>query len=139
MKLYHQQGANLNDPDQNVDFIFGENNNYHQIGSAYLEFDITVRYTAGAFTNAINIKLIRNALAYCFKKSRLSTTGSSDVKHIKHVGQVSTNMRLLTSKDSDLFSCSDESGESALNDNSLLKRTLINNHIDPNKKNAKEN
>ena len=42
-KVYHQQGANLNDPDQNVEFIFGENNNYHKVGYSYLEFDITVR------------------------------------------------------------------------------------------------
>ena len=30
-KIYHQQGAQLNQSDQNVEFIFGENNNYHQI------------------------------------------------------------------------------------------------------------
>ena len=33
-KVYHQQGAILNDSHQNVDFIFGENNNYHEIGNA---------------------------------------------------------------------------------------------------------
>ena len=27
LKLYHQQEANLNDPDQSVDIIFGENSN----------------------------------------------------------------------------------------------------------------
>ena len=37
-KLYHQQGALLNDPDQNVEFIFGENNTYHQVGNCHLEF-----------------------------------------------------------------------------------------------------
>ena len=26
-KFYHQQGANINDSNQNVEFIFGENNN----------------------------------------------------------------------------------------------------------------
>ena len=35
-KVYHQQGANLNDPNQIVEFIFGENNHYHQIGNSYL-------------------------------------------------------------------------------------------------------
>ena len=40
--VYHEQGAILNDPDQNVAIIFGENINYHQTGNAYLEFDITV-------------------------------------------------------------------------------------------------
>ena len=132
LKTYHQQGAILSDPDQNVEFIFGENTNYHQIGNAYLEFDITVRDTAGGFTNAINIRLIKNALAYCFKEARLSTTGGSDLEHTKYVGQVSTIMRLLTSKDSDLSSCFDKSGESTLDDNKVLKRILINNHIDAN-------
>ena len=42
-KVYHHQGAQLNQSDQNVEFIFGESNNYHQIGNAYLDFDITVR------------------------------------------------------------------------------------------------
>ena len=29
LEIYHQQGANLNDPDQNVEFNFGVNNNHH--------------------------------------------------------------------------------------------------------------
>ena len=99
LKIYYQQGANLSDPDQNVKFIFGENNNYHQIGNAYLKFDITVRDTAGAFTDA-NIRLINNASAYCFKEARLSTTGGSDLEHKKYVGRVTTIKRLLTSEDS---------------------------------------
>ena len=41
MKKYHQQGAQLNDPDQNIEFIFGDNNIYHQIGNSYLQFDIS--------------------------------------------------------------------------------------------------
>ena len=133
VKIYHQQGANLNDPDQNVEFIFGENNKYHQIGNAYLEIGITVRDTAGGFANASNIRLINIALAYCFKEARFSTTGSSDLEHNKYVGQVSTIMRSLTSKDSDLSSCFDKKGESALNDNNLLKRILIKNHTVANK------
>ena len=28
-KNYQQQGAQLNQPDQNIEFIFGENNNNH--------------------------------------------------------------------------------------------------------------
>ena len=42
-KIYHQQGAQLKISDQNIEFIFSENNNYHQIGNGYLEFNITVR------------------------------------------------------------------------------------------------
>ena len=76
--------------------------------------------------------MINNALAYCFKEVRLSTRGGSHLEHNKFVGQVITIMRLLTSKDSDLSSCFDSSGESALNDNNVLKRILINSHIDAN-------
>ena len=42
-KTYHRQSDQLNQSDQNIEFIFGENNNYHRIGNAYLEFNITVR------------------------------------------------------------------------------------------------
>ena len=66
LKAYHQQGANLNASNQNVEFIFGENN-YHQIGKAYLDFDITVRNTAGNFIISSNIRLIKNAFACCFE------------------------------------------------------------------------
>ena len=129
LKVYHQQGAKSNDPDQNVEIIFGENNNYHQTGNAYLEVDITVRDTADAFTIASKKRLTNNGLVFCFKEARLATTGRFDLEHIKYVGQVSTIMRLLTSKDSDLSSFFAKSGESALNDNDLLKRLLISSHI----------
>ena len=36
MNIYNQQGAQLNDSDQGIDFVFGEYNNYHQVGSGYL-------------------------------------------------------------------------------------------------------
>ena len=41
-KIYHRQRDQLNQSDQNIEFVFGENNNY-QIGNAYLEFNLTVR------------------------------------------------------------------------------------------------
>ena len=43
LKVYHQQGAQLNQSDQNNEFMFCGNNKYHQIGNACFEFDITVR------------------------------------------------------------------------------------------------
>ena len=132
-KVYHQQGANLNDSNQNVEFIFGENNNYHQIGNAYLEIDITITKIAAPPNNPILIdadqqRLINNAFAYCFTQATLSTTGGMDLDDIKYVGQVSTIMRLLTSKDSDLSSYFDKGGESVIDDNNPLKTILINNH-----------
>ena len=42
-KTYHQQGAQLSQSDQNIEFFFGENNKYHQKGNGYLEFNNTVR------------------------------------------------------------------------------------------------
>ena len=130
MKVYHQSGASLNDSNQNIDFIFGENYNYHQSGNAYLGFDITVRDIAGNFTDASVIRLVNNAFAYCFKQATLATTGGMDLEDIKYVGQVSTIMRLLTSKDSDLSSCFDKNAEKPLKDNNPLKQILINNYAD---------
>ena len=138
-KVYHHQGANLNDPNQSVEFIFGENNNYYQIGNAYLEFKITIRKVVVApavpnFTDADQIRVINNALAYCFIQATLATTGGGDIEDIKFVGQVSTIMRLLTSKDGDLSSYFDKNGETVINDNNPLKQILINNHaVDSNK------
>ena len=33
LKIHHQQAANLNDSDQNIEVVFAENNNYQQIGN----------------------------------------------------------------------------------------------------------
>ena len=35
LKICHQQGAQVNLSDQNIEFIFGENNNYRQIGNCF--------------------------------------------------------------------------------------------------------
>ena len=84
MKIYLEQGAHLNQSDQNVEFIFGENNNYHQVGNSYLEFDITVRREDNAnFTNNSHIRLTNNAFAYYFKEARLGVTSGSDLEHNK--------------------------------------------------------
>ena len=132
LKIYHQQGAQLNQSDQNIEFIFGENNNYHQVGNSYLEFDITVRREDNAnFTNNSRIRLTNNAFAYCFKEARLSVTSGSDLEHNKYCGQVSTIMRVLFSKDDDLLSQFDninEGNADAEFDSTSLKKMLIDNH-----------
>ena len=113
-KIYHQHQANLNDSNQNVEFIWGENNNYHQNGKAYLQYDINVRRAGGAdFTNADVIRLINNAFAYCFREATLSFTGGSEREQNKYVGPISTIMRVLTSKDGDLMSYFDNIDETA--------------------------
>ena len=50
-----------------------------------------------------------------------------DLEDIKNVGQVSTIMRLLTSKDGDLSSYFDKNGEAVMDNNNSLKQMLINN------------
>ena len=132
LKIYHQQGAQLNQPDQNVEFIFGENNNYHQVGNSYLEFDITVRREDNAnFANNSAIRLTNNAFAYCLKEARLGITSGSDLEHNKYCGQVSTIMRVLFTKDADLLSQFDNINEGNANadfNSTSLKKMLIDNH-----------
>ena len=93
MKVYHQQGAQLNDADQNIKFIFGESNNFHQIGNAYLEYDITVKNPAAVFTDD-RIRLTNNGLAFAFQEAVLATTSGSNLEHNKFVGQISTIKRV---------------------------------------------
>ena len=145
-KLYHRQGDQLNQSDQNIEFIFGENNNYHQIGNAYLELNITVRkHDTTNFHNDDPVRLVNNGFAFCFKEARLSTSLGSDIEINKFCGQVSTIMRAISNKDGDLLSQFDNINE---NDIPVLNRIadlpvqirdtphqkmLINNHIDANR------
>ena len=145
-KVYHQQGAQLNQSDQNIEIIFGENNEYHQIGNGYLEFDITVRKEDTTnFHKYDPIRLVNNAFAFCFKETRLCTTIGSDFEHNKLCGQVSTIMKVISNKDDDLLSQFDNINE---NDIPVLERIinlppqilstphqrmLIKNHADANK------
>ena len=87
VKVYHQQGAQLNDPDQNIKVIFGENNNYHQFGNAYLEYDVTMRNPVAVFDDNSRIRLTNNGLAYVFQEVVVATTSVSNLEHNKYVGQ----------------------------------------------------
>ena len=145
-KIYHRQGDQLNQSDQNIEFIFGDNNNFHQIGNAYLEFNITVPKNDDTnFHFDDPVRLVNNGFAFCFKEARLSTTIGSDIEINKFCGQVSTIMRTISNKDGDLLSQFDNINE---NDLPVLERLadlppqirdsphhkmLINNHTDANK------
>ena len=145
-KIYHRQGDQLNQSDQNIEFIFGENNNYHQIGNAYLEFNITVRKNDTTnFHNDDPVRLVNYGFAFCFKEARLTTSIGGDIEINKFCGQVSTIMRVISNKDGDLLSQFDNINE---NDIPVLNRIadlpiqirdtphqkmLINNHIDANR------
>ena len=136
LKRYHQQGAQLNDADQNIEFIFGKNNNFHQTGNAYLEFDITARNPAAVFAGDTPIRLTNNGLAYVFQEAHLSTS-TTNLEHNNYVGQISTIMRFVSSRDGDLLSKFDNineeigADEAATSDNircTSLNKLLINNH-----------
>ena len=42
MRNYDQHGANLDNSDQYVWINFGENNTFHRISNAYLQWEITI-------------------------------------------------------------------------------------------------
>ena len=70
----------MNQSDQNIEFIFGENIKYHQIGNAYLEFNITVRKNdTKNFQREDLIRLVNNGYAFCFKEGPLGTTIGNDI------------------------------------------------------------
>ena len=134
IKVYHQQGAQLNDPDQNIEFIFGENNNYHQIGDSYLQLDITVQDPTAGFGNNAEIRLVNNAFAHCLIEGVIQTTGGMELENIKFLGQVSTIMSSLTSNDGDLLSLFDKFNDGDTNapiNNTSLKQMLMDNHTEP--------
>ena len=145
LKVYHQQGAQLNQSDQIIEFIFGENNNYHHIGNGYSECNITVRKNDSTNFHRENpIRLVNNCYAFCIKEARLSTTIGSDIEHNKFCGQVNAIMKVISKKDADLLS---QFGNINENDIPLLERLndlppqirstphqrmLFDNHIDAN-------
>ena len=145
LKKYHQQGALLNDPNQNVYFIFGENINYHRPGNSQLGFDITVReadgnnfnFTIDPATNEV-LRLVNNAFAYYFKEATPATTGGMEIEQVNFLGQLTTIMRDLTSEDGDLLSRFDNIDETEKRGNkSSLKRMPINSHTEANRGNIK--
>ena len=135
-----------------MEVIFGENNNYHQIGNAYLEFNITVRNNDTTnFHNDDSIRLVYNGFAFCFKEARLTTSIGGDIEINKYCGQVSTIMRAMSNKDGHLLSQFD-----IINENDIpilhrladlpvqiqstpLQEMLINNHIDASRGKIKGN
>ena len=144
-KVCHGQRDQLNQPDQSIEIIFGESNNYHQIGNAYLEFNITARKNDDTnFHYEDPVRLVNNGFAFCFKEARLSTTIGSDIEINKFCGRVSTILRVIPNKDGDLLSQFD------INENNIPiperladlppqirstphQKMLFNNHTDANK------
>ena len=83
----------------------GESNIYHKIGNSYSEFGITVlKNDTTNFSYDGPIRLVNNALAFCPKEARLSTTIGNDIEHNKFCGQISTIMKVISNKDGDFLS-----------------------------------
>ena len=111
-KTFYQHGAEINKGNQNINFYFGENPNYIQIGNAYLEIDIEVRNADRSnFTNADAIRLVNNGFDYIFQEGWLSTSAGTEIEHSKNLPIVSTIIRLLTQEDGYLSSYFDKIDE----------------------------
>ena len=109
----------------------GENNNYYQSVSSYLEFDETVRNPAAKIDNTSPIRLLFNPYAHCFKQPSLAISGGMEIERIKFLGQNSTIMRCSTSKECDLLTHFDDNneGKTAADFNStFFKHLLFENH-----------
>ena len=77
---------------------------------------------------------MNNAFAHCFKEAVILTTGGMEIENINFLGQVSTNMRSLTSKDGDLsphFDKYNDGDTNAAINITSLKQMLIDNHTIP--------
>ena len=99
-RIYHRRGDQLIQSDQDIEFFSGENNNYHQRGNAFLEFNITVRKNdTKNFHNDDPIHLVNKVFAFCFKEARLTTSIVGDIEINKLSRQISTIMRAISNKD----------------------------------------
>ena len=103
----------MNQSDQNIEFIFGENNNYHQIGNAYINITVRKNDTTN-FQNKDPIRSVNNAFAFCFKEARLTTSIGGDSEINKFCGHISTIKRVISDKDGDFLSQYDN-----INDNDI--------------------
>ena len=119
-KIYYRQGGQLNQSDQKIEFIFGENNNYHQIGNGYLEFIFTARKNDDTnFHENDPIRLVKNAFAFRSKEDPLSTSIGGDIEINNFCGPISTVIRAISNTDVDLLPQFDNINE---NDITVLER-----------------
>ena len=133
LKFYHQQGAQINDPNQNIEFMSGEKVNYHQVGNSYLEIDISVRDPTAGFNITAEIRLGKNGFASCFTEATIGTTGGMEIEQVNFSGQVSNIMSSLTTKDGDLLpyfdNINDTDENTSLINYSLNDRLIISHSV----------
>ena len=104
MIIYNQQGAQLNVFNHGTDSFFGENNNYHQIGIVYLEFDITLKVSRD-FNNIDGdgnvdepIRLVNNASGYTSSIAALSISGGEGIEQAIYVGHLLKDYEVFTTQ-----------------------------------------
>ena len=136
-KVYHQQRAIQDEPDQDIEIIFGENNIYDQIRNAYLQFGITLRKADNNNFNEEAVRMLKKLLHIVLKKldwlPLWFDLEGFDLEHKQNVGQLSVIMRLITSEDGDLITYFDKISEKNI-DNTCPKQILNTNHkVDANK------
>ena len=146
MKVYHQIARNLNDSDQNIEFLFGENYNFHQIENAHLKNGMKKgKDVANAadivLKDGVVVILGKFSFAYCLRKCRLLTTRGSDIQHNKDSDPVSTFMRARTIRDGFFLSRFDKLNETQaeINNTSLEHLLKINHHVAANQGKNKDN
>ena len=89
IKINHQSGANVDAENLQINIYFGENHNFIQVGTSYLEFDIRVRrangdpFNIGLAPAGDTIKLVNNASAYTFHDARISTSAGVEIQQNK--------------------------------------------------------
>ena len=78
--------------------------------------------------------MVNIGFAHCSKQARLGTTRGSGLKHNKDVGNFSTNMRVLSSKDGNSLSYFDRINETQAETNNIsLKHMFTDNHEEVNR------
>ena len=133
-KVHHQQNDQVYEADKNIEFILGETTIHYQRGNSHLQFDIVLKKHGDDLDddNSDVIRLVNNTFFHVFKEAYIQTTGSTKIEGNKFVGQVSTIMRLLTSKKGDLSSNFDEINRNKFNNTSLKEILNKNNTIHAN-------
>ena len=72
----------MNNENQNIKFYSGENPIFIQVGDVYFEIDIENKQTHNTnFTDAENIRLAHNGLAFIFQEGRFSTNCRTEIEN----------------------------------------------------------
>ena len=79
-KIYHQQTAQPDKPDKNVQFILGQIDIYYQTDNSCFQFDRELKNDGGNVEddNTDITRLVNNAFAHIFKEIVILTKGGTE-------------------------------------------------------------